>query len=415
MSGGLPLPPTAALVSVGDELLRGDVVDGNAAELGEALTAAGVEVVGGWTVPDDADAVLAALRAAVGAAGLVLVTGGLGPTPDDLTRAALAALAGVPLRRDAEVEGRLREELRRRGRAVTPGVLQQADVPAGAEVLPNPAGTAPGLRLRLGTAQVVAVPGVPSEMRAVVAAAVLPGLDGSAEAATTVLRTAGVGESDVAEALRGVLPAETDGGPRVAFLASGGQVRVRLSTSGAGGRERLDEAEARVRAALGDHVYGGDDDTLAGVVVAALRRRGQTLAVAESLSAGAVCAAVADVPGASAVLRGGVVVYATDLKESLAGVDAGVLAEHGPVSAATAEALAVGVSRRLRADHGLALTGVAGPDPQDGHPPGEVHVALADAAGVHAVRLDLPGDRARVRELAVVRALDLLRRRLGNA
>ena len=201
----------------------------------------------------------------------------------------------------------------------------------------------------------------------------------------------------------------------MAYLAGGAVVRVRLTTTAATtahADEVLGPLIASARETLGQSVFGRDDDTLAGVVLARLGAAGATVAVAESLTAGLLGAALTDLPGSSAVFRGGVQVYATDLKSSLGRVPAHVLAEHGAVSEQTAAALAAGVREGLGATYGLALTGVAGPDEQEGKPAGTLHVGLAGPGGVRTRSLRLPGDRARVRLLAVTAALDLLRREL---
>lgn len=410
------MPLRSAVVAVGDELLLGDVVNANAAELGHLLAEAGAPVVHASAVRDDVDDVVRALRRAMDDADVVLVTGGLGPTVDDLTRDALAAVAGVALDRDAALEQALRDRYAEHGIAPTDAALRQADVPRGARVLDNPVGSAPGLHLEVDGRLLVALPGPPHEMRAVLGQAVLAEIAARSGSVlvTRTLRCAGVGESDVAARVDAALDLPDD--VRLAYLAGGGTVQVRLSASAAtraAAEQALAPWVARAEAALGAHVFGRDDDTLAGVVLARLRAAGATVAVAESLTAGLLGAALTEPAGSSDVFRGGVQVYATDLKARLAGVPEQLLAEHGAVSAQTAVAMAVGVRARLGATWGVALTGVAGPDPQEGHPPGTLHVAVSgpDAEAVRSVRL--PGDRARVRLLAVAVSLDLLRRQLG--
>jgi nicotinamide-nucleotide amidase len=232
-----------------------------------------------------------------------------------------------------------------------------------------------------------------------------------------VLRTAGMWESAVAEVLGGeVTRLESLGNPTLAFLAGGGQVRVRITAKA----QSLEEARAlvgpvedRARELLGEAVYGVDDDTLDGVVHALLRARGETVAVAESLTGGLLGATLTDAPGASATFRGGVVAYATDLKAGALDVPSQLLADRGAVSPDVAAAMAAGVRRRLGATHGLAVTGVAGPDEQEGQPVGTLHVGLSTPTGGLVRSLRVPGDRARVRQFATVSALDLLRRTLS--
>jgi nicotinamide-nucleotide amidase len=405
-------------VAVGDELLLGDIVNGNAAWLGVQLAAVGAPVVHSSMVGDDVGRIVTAVRRALEDADVVLLTGGLGPTVDDLTRDAVAQLAGMPLDRSAALERQLRDRFASYGYAMPDAVLRQADVPRGARPLDNPVGTAPGLRVELGERLLFALPGPPHELAAVMQGGVLAELatrSGSV-VLTRTLHCAGLGESAVAELVEGALAVPE--GVALAYLAGGAGVRVRLTTGAPTAPQAdlvLQPLVDAAAAALGEAVFGRDDDSLAGVVVHRLAAAGATVAVAESLTAGLVGAALTEVPGSSAVFRGGVQVYATDLKTALAGVPEAVLAEHGAVSEQTAVAMAQGVRERLGSTYGLALTGVAGPDPQEGHPPGTLHVAVAGPDGVRARAVRLPGDRTRVRLLAVTAALDLLRRQVPGA
>ncbi len=401
-----------AVVAVGDELLLGDIVNSNAAELGQALAGVGVPVVHSAMVGDDVDRLVTALRRGLQDAEVVVVTGGLGPTSDDLTRDALALVAGVPLERDLAIEQELRERFAAYGAPMPLDVLRQADVPSGATPLANAAGTAPGLRLEVDGRLVFALPGPPHELRTVLRAHVLPELARRTGTVVTTrtLRCAGVGESAVAEVVERTV--QVPEGVDLAYLAGGGIVRVRFTTAGDPGV--LEPIVTACAAALGNAVWGRDDDTLPGVVAARLRARGETVATAESLTGGSLGAALTELPGSSATYRGGLVVYATDSKASVADVPADVLAAHGAVSAQAAEALALGARQRLAADWGVATTGVAGPEPQEEQPVGTVHLAVAGPSGTTVRSVRLPGDRDRVRLLAVTGALDLLRRSLSS-
>ena len=399
---------TAAVVAVGDELLLGDILNGNAAWLGSRLAAAGVQVVASVMVGDDLGRLDVALRRALEDADVVVTTGGLGPTSDDLTRDAVAAVAGVPLDRSPELEELLRGRFASYGIAMAPDVLRQADVPRGGSVLPNPAGTAPGLRLEVGDRVVFALPGPPHEMQATVAPvlAELAARSGTVLVTRTV-HTAGLPESAVAEVVERVVTVPE--GVAMAYLASGGLVRVRFT--GASDAALVPLADT-VAAALGDAVWGRDDDRLDVAVHRLLAAHGATVAVAESLTGGLVGAELSRMPGSSATFRGSLVVYATDLKETLAGVPGPLLSTAGAVSPETAAALAAGARERLGATYGLGATGVAGPSEQEGHPVGTVHLAVAGPDGGVVRSLRLPGDRERVRALTVTSALDLLRRQL---
>ena len=402
-----------AVLAVGDELLLGDIVNGNAAWLGEALAGVGVPVVHSAMVGDDVARLATALRRALEDADVVVVTGGLGPTSDDLTRDALALVGQAPLERSPALEQELRDRFASYGMVMPAEVLRQADVPRGARALHNRVGSAPGLRMEVGDGLVVALPGPPHEMRAVATDALLPELAARTGTVVTTrtLRCAGTGESAVAEVVERTV--EVPDGVDLAYLAGSGVVRVRFTTAGDPGvLEPLVQACAQ---ALGEVVFGSDDDTLPGVVARLLQQRGETVATAESLTGGLVGAALTELPGSSATYRGGLVVYATDTKAAVAGVPTALLDQAGAVSEQTARALAEGARERLGSDWGIATTGVAGPDEQEGHPAGTVHLAVAGPTGTTARSVRLPGDRERVRVLAVTVALDLLRRRLQAA
>jgi len=411
-----------AVVAVGDELLLGDVLNGNLAWLGSTLADAGTPVVRGYEVGDAITDIVATLRSALAVADAVVVTGGLGPTSDDRTRDALAELAGVALVRDPALEQVIGGWYERLGRTAPDNVWQQADVPVGAWSIPNPTGTAPGLALEVDGRLVFAVPGVPAELRGMVTATVVPALRERAgdppPVVTRQLRVALLGESLVATRLAPLeaelaAPGERDGTATVAlsYLGSLGEVRVRFSGTTPG---LLDELADRAASLLGDVVSGRDGETLPATVLRLLVEQGATVAVAESLTGGALASALVDVAGASLAFRGAVVAYSTELKAALLGVAADLLARGGPVQPEVAVAMAAGVRTRLGADFGIGTTGVAGPDPQDGVAPGTVHVAVVGPGpgDVRAVALHVPGDRDRVRRLAVVHGLDLLRRAL---
>jgi len=407
------------LVTVGDEVLLGDTVNGNAAWLGRRLADIGVEVVRSAVVGDRMEEIVEAVTGALDRADAVITTGGLGPTYDDLTRDALAAAAGVPLVRDRDLERRLRERAAAAGRPLAPTALRMARVPQGARLLPNPAGSAPGLRMELPGGTVYALPGVPREMRAVTTGAVLPELRAAVSgppAVRRILRTAGLWESELADRLA---PVEALEGVRLAYLPEPAEVRVRITATGPDAARLADRAERTARELLGPAVYGGDEDTLDRVVHRLLAERSATVATAESLTGGLIGAELTAMPGSSATYAGGVVAYATRLKHELLGVPRELLDAEGAVHPRVAAAMAAGVRDRLGATYGLAATGVAGPEPQDGRPVGTVYIAVAGPGcdpKVTAPDLPVPPDaaaaRAPIRRMTVVHALDLLRRTL---
>ncbi|MGI8697729.1 MAG: competence/damage-inducible protein A [Mycobacteriales bacterium] len=408
------------LLAVGTELLLGDVVNTNAAWLGRRLAAAGLDVTTAAVVGDNIGRITAAVSGGLERADALVVTGGLGPTQDDLTREALASVAGVALVRDPGLERALRERYAGFGHGVPERNYRQADRPSNADVLANPRGSAPGLCLELPAGVVYALPGVPHEMEAMFTASVLPDLlrraGKPAVIVSRVLRVAGMWESAVADALA-ELEAELAavGNPTIAFLAERGEVRVRVTAKAAddaAAARLIEPVERLARAALGANVYGADEETLASATSRLLLEAGATVAVAESLTGGLLGARLSEDAGSSATFRGGVVAYATGLKADLLGVGAATLDRSGAVSAETAVAMAEGVRHRLGATYGLSLTGVAGPEEQEGAPVGTVYAGLAGPGGSAAVLHRLTGDRARVRVLATLAALDLLRRHL---
>jgi nicotinamide-nucleotide amidase len=405
------------VVAVGTELLLGQIVDTNSAWIGEQLAASGIASHHQVKVGDNLARIADALRLALGRADAVIVGGGRGPTHDDITREAMASVMGVELVPDEAVAARIREMFAARNRAMPDNNLRQALVPVGATVIPQTRGTAPGLICPVGDRVAYLVPGVPHEMEEMVGRAVLPDLrrrSGDPSAIVSrVLRTWGESESGLDQRLRPLIDRldASPGGVTLAFLASGWEgIKVRLTAraaSAAAAAALLDPVEASVRAILGPIVFGVDDETMESVVIDLLRVRGLTLGLAESVTGGLVAGRLTEVPGASDVLRGSIVSYASEVKFSLLDVPEGLV-----VNEATAMAMAAGARRVLDASVGLGLTGVAGPAEQDGMPPGTLCVGLALGSEVSAVTLRLPGQRRQMRQMSVISALDLLRRRL---
>lgn len=410
----------AELVAVGTELLLGDIVDTNSGWISSRLAEIGVDVHRHTSVGDNVERVAAVLAEAAGRADAVIVTGGLGPTADDLTREAVARMAGVAQRRRPELVADLRSYFLRLGRDMPQSNLLQADLPEGARPLPA-VGSAPGFAIEVGGALVCCVPGVPAEMEEMVARDVVPLLvqrGGLAATVSRTVRTAGMAEAAVGEAVAPVAARlEAGGNPTLAYLASKGETRVRV-TGKAATREAalalIDPVVTQVAALLGDAVVGLDEEGVASAIGRCLRARGWTLAVAESVSGGYLGARLVEVPGASDWFRGGVLVYASDTKVSVGGVDPAVLMRFGPVSVEVAGALAAGVRERLGASVGLGVVGVAGPASQNGRDVGTLCLGLAlPDATVTTTELRLPArGRRQVQEWAASRALDVLRRRL---
>ena len=405
------------VLAVGTELLLGQIVDTNSAWIGEQLAASGIDSYEHRVVGDNERRMVDALSDLLSRADAVIVCGGLGPTQDDITREAVAAVLGVPLVRRPELVEEISAMFSSRGREMPENNLRQADVPEGGDSLANPLGTAPGLRCEVGGRVVYAVPGVPYEMKAMVTGHVLPDLLArSGEASVLVsrsLKTWGTSESALAEMVAGRVDAlDAAGNPTIAFLARGIEgLVVRITAKAASHAEALSmvQAEERaVRSLLGDLVFAVDDETMESAVIERLARRGWTLGVAESVTGGLVGARLVNIPGASEVFRGTIGSYATEVKRSVLGVTAEAV-----VSEEAAAQMAEGARRVLGADVGIAITGVAGPDEQDGRAVGTVCMALSlPGAPTEAVSARLPGDRERIRQYGTISLLNLLRLRL---
>lgn len=402
------------VVAVGTELLLGQIVDTNSSYIGEQLAAAGIASHLQLKVGDNLERIVEAFQLALKDSDAIIVCGGLGPTHDDLTREAIAAVMGVELQHNEEVAAVIEEMFAKRQRKMAANNLRQALVPQGATVIPQTRGTAPGLMCPVGDKVIYAVPGVPHEMHDMLSRAVLPDLlKRSGEQSvivSRVLRTWGEAESALNERLDPVI-AELDalGNPTLAFLASGWEgIKVRLTAKAddlASAETLLSTWEKRVRDIVDDVVFGVDADTMESVVLELLRQRGSTLAVAESVTGGLIGGRITNVAGSSSVFRGGVVSYASDVKFDVLGVTPGPV-----VSEEVAREMARGVRRVLNSDVALAVTGVAGPDEQDGRPVGTlcVGVVLEDGSE-HSVTSVLPGQRDQMRQFSVITALSFLR------
>lgn len=413
------------VVTIGDELLLGFTVDTNAAHLAAALADAGVAITRRTTCGDSAPAIARAVGDALDRTGAVITTGGLGPTSDDLTKPSIAALFGLTLHLDEEQLARMRRRWHARwpDRPMPESNRQQAMIPSGAEILRNDRGSAPGIWLEDERGRWVAMlPGVPGEMRAMLADALLPRLLRRLPTPRTVvrsrtLRTTGVAESQLAEQIAG-LPTGVGDGVGLAYLPGADGVDLRLDVRGVGADDadaRLAAAAERVRGVVGEALYGEGDADLAGVVLECCRARSLTLAVAESCTGGLLGARLTAIPGSSDVVRGGVIAYANDVKRDLLHVEGEVMAREGAVSEAVVRAMVTGVRAALHASAALAITGIAGPGGGSAEKPvGTVWIALDLEGSLSSRLLRLAGDRDEIRYRAVQAALDLLRRRVGE-
>ena len=411
----------AEILCIGTELLLGNITNGNARWIAEQLASLGIPHQRQLVLGDNRERLIAEFRAAPERCRVLITTGGLGPTPDDLTTEALAAAFDTPLTLNQQVWADIQAKLSARGCSCSPSNRRQALIPQGAQVLPNPTGTAPGViwTPRPGFT-VLTLPGVPSEMRAMWHATAAPWLRAAGLAsgvfASRMLQFWGVSESALAEQMADLLQQSN---PTVAPYAGAGEVKLRITAradTSEGAEQLLQPVEAEIRSRTGVCCFGCDGDSLASVVLEQLRRRGQTLAVAESCTGGGLGAALAAVPGASDVFLGGVIAYANSVKQGLLGVPADLLEAHGAVSDPVAQAMAQGVRRRTGSDWALAITGVAGPGGGSAEKPvGLVHLAVAGPAGCSSEGVRFSPSRGRdwIQTLSAGEALNRLRLQLA--
>ena len=405
----------ADIVSIGTELLMGELVDTNSAYLAARLPPIGIELQRITHARDDLDALTDVLRQATQRSDVVLTTGGLGPTDDDLTREAIAALLGETLCVDANSLERLRETFRRRGINMAQTNVKQANLIPSARPIPNDHGTAPGWWVESGGRIIVAMPGPPGEMHPMWETQVEPRLrdrsDGSV-ILTRSLKTHGLGESAINELIAHLFHL-----PDVALgmyaQAQGVQVRLRARAVNSQEAERmLSPVEAELRRLLGEHVWGADEDVLEERVGRELARRGLTLAVMESCTGGLLAHSITQVAGSSDYFLGGIVSYTNEVKAAW-GVDPSLIREHGVVSPDVARDMARACRESMNADIGIGITGVAGPNELEGQPVGTVHMGFSHRWGEHHLTRRFLGQRALIKQRAVVQAqlelLELLR------
>lgn len=407
----------AWVLSIGDELLAGTVLDTNLPHVARELAPLGWRVVGASTVRDDEEEIARAVREALARAELVVATGGLGPTRDDLTREGIARALGAPLEESAVARASIEAWLGRLGRRLGPENAPQTLAPRGAEVVPNPVGTAPALWVRSGDRTLVALPGVPREMEHLLAQAVLPRLARERPSGACVLRRRihlfGLTEAAAGARLAPLMA--RDRNPRVGITVKDAVLTVSIEAAAAGAadaRARLAATEGEVRALFGDRVFGEDGTTLAAAAAEALLARRLSVALAESATGGLVGHLLTEVPGVSGSLRVDVVAYANEMKRDLLAVPQATLDAHGAVSAETAAAMAAGARRAARADLAAATTGIAGPGGATPEKPvGLVFVAVDSGGGApHVERHVLAGNRSEFKVRAAMIVLDRLRR-----
>ncbi|MFQ5699558.1 MAG: competence/damage-inducible protein A [Myxococcota bacterium] len=411
-------PPHAWVLTIGDELLRGEIVDSNKAFLCERLLDLQIEVRRQVSVADDAEELGALLREAAASARVVVVSGGLGPTRDDITASVVAHSFGRPLVRDEASLEQIRRFFARFGREMTPNNAKQADFPEGAEVLPNPHGTAPGFLLETGDCCLACLPGVPGELYAMMQDQVVPRLASRVAAGSFVhsalLRTFGLGESTLDRRLDDL--ARGEGAIRLGFRTQFPDNCVRVvarAPTREEARRRVAEVVREIRQRLGPLVLGEGEGGLEAIVGELLREQKRTLALAESCTGGLIASRLTDVPGSSEYLLEAAVTYSNRAKIDRLGVSAPDLERHGAVSEPIARQMAAGARQRSGASLALAVTGIAGPGGGSADKPvGTLYLGLADGETTAVHHHLLAFDRARNKLLASQLALDWLRRRL---
>jgi nicotinamide-nucleotide amidase len=411
------------IINTGAELMLGRVLNTHQQWLCRQLAGLGYEVARQTCVADDARQIQAAVRESLSRADLVLTTGGLGPTSDDLTRDLIARLLGRNLSLDPETLARVEQYFRQRHRVMPASSRVQAMVPAGARLLPNDHGTAPGLLMEARPnpfrpdglpSWLILLPGPPRELRPMFAQSVIPFLSRELPPAEKfvclILKTTGLGESLVEEKIAGPLRELVQAGLDLGYCARVGEVEVRLAARGNGAESMVGQAESVVRRLLGRLIYAVGDESLESVLVRMLAERGKTVALAESCTGGMVANRLTNVPGASAVLKCGLVTYSNEAKREFLGVSAAALEEHGAVSEVVARLMAEGARQRCRADYAISITGIAGPSGgSQAKPVGTVFMALADEKGTVVQRQFNPFDRETFKYVTSQQSLDMLR------
>jgi nicotinamide-nucleotide amidase len=411
----------AEIIAIGSELLTPFRQDTNSLYLTEKLNQLGVEVIFKTIVGDSREHLVQAASQALSRADVIIFMGGLGPTEDDLTREAVAEALGLELRRDAEIVAKIEQRFASRGWKMPPNNVKQADVLAGAIVLINANGTAPGQWISgkyEGREKIIMLlPGPPHELKALFEEQCMDRLRAKLPPqfiATRELKITGMGESHCDARVAPIYKRFSD--VRTTILAGAGEIQLHLRTRAASmeaAQKRVDELVSQIEEELGDHVFSDNGESMEQIVGYYLQMRNATLAVAESCTGGLIGQRITSVSGSSRYFVGGAIVYSNQLKTSLAGVPADLIEKHGAVSREVATALAEGIRKRSGATLGLGVTGVAGPTGGTSEKPvGLVFHALASDSSTEVVERNFPGDRKRIRWFASQQALDMVRRKL---
>lgn len=406
------------LVFVGTELLLGQIINTNAAYLGENLAGLGVDLFHSCVVGDNLDRISSTIRTALSRSDLIIMTGGLGPTFDDITREGISETIDRELVYDPQIMAEIEEHFKRVSHPILPIHRRQAYVfSSGCQVAPNPIGSAPGLIVEVDGKWIIAMPGVPREMKRMCEDTIFPWIAervGETVIKSKVMKVCGMGESMVANALHDIVESLTN--PTIAFLAKPNEVSVRITAKASDSDmadKMLNTVAGQIRAELNDNIFSEDNHTMEQVIGSLLLERNSTLALAESCTGGLVSDRITDISGSSEYYLGGVLAYSNQVKMDLLGVSSDSLEQYGAVSSSVAIQMAQGVRNLIKADYGIGITGIAGPTgatPQK--PVGLVHMALASPKEAYSKEHRFYGDRKMVKRRASQMALDMLRREL---
>jgi len=409
---------TAQIITIGDEILIGQITDTNSAFISQKLNEAGIRVTKKVSVGDNESEIVHAIDEALSESDIVLVTGGLGPTKDDITKTTLCKYFNASLRFDEETYRNVEALFKARGRAVTELNRKQAEVPDNCNVIPNLIGTAPGMWFEKNNSVLVSMPGVPQEMKAMMNDRVIPLLKEKFKTPFIYhknILTQGIGESMLAELIEdweNKLPQEI----KLAYLPSTGQVRLRLSSSGTNKDaviENVNEQVISLKKIAGKFIYGYDDDTLEKIIGKLLREKNKTVCTAESCTGGFIAHKITSVPGSSDYFKGSVIAYANEVKENILNVPPQLIQKHGAVSEEVVKQMSENARRIVNTDFAIACSGIAGPDGGTKEKPvGTVWVALASDSGVKTRLLQLGAGRLKVIEETALNTLNMLRKEI---
>lgn len=405
----------AEIISVGTELLLGQIVDTNAPYLGKVLSALGIDTYYRVTVGDNSTRLADTLKTALGRADIVITIGGLGPTQDDLTKETIAEVLGERMVNDPESEKSLRAFFDMRGLKIAESNLKQALIPESGMAVPNSMGTAPGIIVEKNGKIAIALPGPPNEFIPMLVNSIVPYLGGKTASSPSViesrvLRVIGIGESAAEEKIKSLLDGSN---PSIAPYAKSAEVHFRITAKALDHEaaiRMIDDLDSKAREILGDYVYGVDEETLESVVVDLLRKKGLKLALAESCTGGLISNRITNIPGNSDVFLAGIVTYSNEAKTAFLGVSHDLLMTRGAVSPEVAEAMASGAAKATGADIAVSVTGIAGPAGATSEKPvGLVYIGISAPDGVRAEKNVYGGSRLDIKYRTSQTALNMIR------